>query len=58
MDFDLAKSVGEYFNLDKREMDSILDEVKGAVSQWRHEAKRIGIPGVQIRLMEAAFRQK
>ena len=56
LDFELAKSVGEYFNLRLNEMDNILDEVVGAVKSWKSEAKKLGIPSAQILVMEPAFR--
>lgn len=56
LQFDLAKSVGEYFNLKSKEMDVILDEVIRAVRGWRTVAKRLGIPAAQILIMEPAFR--
>ena len=55
LDYDLAKSVGEYFNLSKKEMDTIIEEVQDAVSKWEDIAVNIGIPSVQRRLMESAF---
>ncbi|MEX1010873.1 MAG: HipA domain-containing protein [Balneolaceae bacterium] len=55
LDYDLAKSVGEYFNLNKKEMDSIIEEVQDAVLNWEEAATNIGIPSVQRRLMAAAF---
>ena len=56
LDFELAKSVGEYFNLRVKKMDTILDEVIGAVKSWKSEAKKLGIPTAQILVMEPAFR--
>ncbi|MCC5926964.1 MAG: HipA domain-containing protein [Bacteroidetes bacterium] len=58
LDYDLARSVGEYFNLEGKEMDTIIDEVKEAVSKWDDLALKIGIPSAQRRLMEAAFNLK
>ncbi len=55
LDFDLAKSVGEYFQLTKPEMDSILKEVKSVVSQWKMHAKHIGISLKEQELMAQAF---
>jgi len=43
LDFDLAKSVGEYFQLQEKQMDDILKEIKGAVKNWKKEATKIGI---------------
>jgi serine/threonine-protein kinase HipA len=55
LNFDLARSVGEYFNLNNNDMDTIIKEVQGAVSNWEEVAVNIGIPSAQRRLMEAAF---
>ncbi|PKD43734.1 type II toxin-antitoxin system HipA family toxin [Rhodohalobacter barkolensis] len=55
LDYDIAKSVGVYFNLNKKEMDTIIEEVQERVSKWEEIATNIGIPLVQRRLMEAAF---
>jgi serine/threonine-protein kinase HipA len=56
LDFKLAKSVGFYFQLDDEEMDNILGEVLGAVSEWKEIAGNIGIPRNQVELMAGAFR--
>jgi serine/threonine-protein kinase HipA len=53
--FELAREVGEYFNLNKKDMDTIIEEVLISVSKWEEIAANIGIPSAQIRLMEAAF---
>src|SRR5690625_1420946 len=58
LDYDLARSVGEYFNLKEQEMDTIIEEVQEAVSKWEEVATNIGIPSAQRRLMEAAFNLK
>ena len=56
LDFELAKSVGSYFQLDNKQMDTILDEVKSVVSQWKTMAQEIGISRQEQQLMEGAFR--
>lgn len=56
LDFDLAKSVGQYFRLNNTEMNVIIDEVLSAVKTWKEVAKNIGIPRSEIELMKAAFR--
>jgi serine/threonine-protein kinase HipA len=56
LDFDLAKSVGEYFRLDNTEMNQILIEVQNAVKDWKSIAKHIGIPNSEQILMSGAFR--
>lgn len=56
LDFDLARSVGQYFQLTNPQMESIIEEVKSSVSQWKKIAQEIGIPRQEQQLMEAAFR--
>ena len=56
LDFDLAKSVGEYFQLQEKQMDDILKEIKGAVKKWKKEATKIGISKAEISLMSTAFK--
>ena len=56
LDFDLVKSVGEFFRLSGKEMEIILNEVLDAVSEWRSVAKKIGISNSQQLLMKQAFR--
>jgi len=48
LDFDLAKSVGEFFQLNEKQMDDILKEVKVVVKNWKIEA--------EIALMTSAFK--
>lgn len=55
-DFELAKSVGSYFQLDDRQMETILDEVKSVVGQWKIMAQEIGISRQEQQIMEGAFR--
>ena len=56
LEFDLAKSVGEYFQLKEKQMDDILKEIKGVVKNWKTEATKIGISKAEITLMNAAFK--
>ncbi|MFD2586147.1 type II toxin-antitoxin system HipA family toxin [Croceitalea marina] len=56
LDFDLAKSVREYFRLNEEEMNVILSEVLTAVRCWKDVAKTIGIKNSEMQLMEGAFR--
>jgi serine/threonine-protein kinase HipA len=56
LDFGLAKSVGEYFQLTEVEMNSIIVEVKTVVSNWKAVAQKIGISRAEQELMSAAFR--
>lgn len=55
LDYELAKSVGEYFRLGEKDMNLILDEVLEAVSHWKRVAKQIGISNQEINLMSKAF---
>jgi len=56
LDFDLAKSVGEYFQLKEKQMDDVLKEIKAAVKNWKAEATKIGISKSEIALMSSAFK--
>lgn len=56
LDFELAKSVGEYFRLSRTQMDSIIQEVTTVVSQWKELATKTGIPRSEQELMEKAFK--
>ncbi len=56
LDFGLAKSVGEYFQLTEVEMNSIIVEVKTVVSNWKSVAQKIGISRAEQELMSAAFK--
>jgi serine/threonine-protein kinase HipA len=55
LDYDLAKSVGEFFRLDNKQMDKIINEVVAVVSIWQKVAKAIGIPNKEQTLMSKAF---
>lgn len=55
-DFDLAKSVGEYFRLNGLQMANIILEVQKSVKHWRTIATNIGIPRSEQELMKDAFR--
>lgn len=56
LDIDIAKSVGAYFRIEKKEMDIIVDEVKSVISGWKKIATDIGIPRSEQTLMAAAFK--
>ena len=56
LDFELARSVGSYFQLDDKQMDNILNDVKSVVSQWKTIAQEVGISRQEQQLMEGAFR--
>lgn len=55
LDFDLAKSVGEYFRLNDDQMNTIIQEVQSAVSNWKEIATKIGISRSEQQLMDKAF---
>lgn len=56
LDFELAKSIGEYFLLDNQQMNKVVSEIREVVSQWRNIAKQIGISRSEQQIMESAFR--
>jgi len=56
LDFELAKSVGEYFQLKGAKMNSIIAEVKEGVRGWKNIAREIGISKTEQELMSGAFR--
>ena len=56
LDFELAKSVGEYFQLTDSDMETILMQVKTVVSGWRLVAHNIGISRSEKEIMASAFR--
>lgn len=56
LDFELAKSVGEYFKLSNSEQDEIINDIKKAVSSWSQVAGDLKIPKVEKEIMAAAFR--
>ena len=55
LNFELAKSVGEYFRLDNNQMEVIIQEVLKATSSWKTIAKEIGISRTEQELMAKAF---
>lgn len=55
LDFDLARSVGDYFQLTNDQMDKIIQQVITTVSQWPKVARQIGISRSEIESMEGAF---
>ena len=55
LDIDLARSVGDFFQLTSNDMDAIIGEVATAVSQWKGAATRLGINRREIELMAPAF---
>lgn len=55
LSFDLALEVASYFRLQPRQAETILQNVKIAVSQWKAHASALGIPRAEQELMTAAF---
>jgi len=56
LDFELAKSVGEFFQLKNSEMNTIIAEVIEAVKSWKNTAQKIGISKSEQEIMSGAFR--
>lgn len=56
LDLELAKSVGEYFQLSSSEMEKIISEVKSSVKSWEDEAVSINISREEQIQMASAFR--
>lgn len=55
LDFELAKSVGEYFRLNEAQMNNIIEEVSHSISKWEEKASSIGISRKDQKLMAGAF---
>ncbi len=58
LSFELAKSVGEYFQLDDLQMDEIISDVISVIANWKETAKETGISRSEIQIMESAFIEK
>lgn len=56
LDFELAKSVGEFFRLSADEMDAIIKEIVSVVGNWTVVARGLGIKKSEIELMAQAFK--
>lgn len=56
LDYDLARSVGMYFRLSEKEMETIIGEVLSAVKNWKSISNKIGIKNAEIELMAGAFK--
>lgn len=55
LSFQLAKSVGELFQLNNQQMDEIINEVMAARQKWEKIARQIGISRTEQELMSKAF---
>ncbi|MGB3131897.1 MAG: HipA domain-containing protein, partial [Saprospiraceae bacterium] len=56
LDFELAKSMGDYFQLNNAEMKHIIENAKTVISKWKKAAEMIGISRSEQELMSVAFR--
>ena len=56
LDVEIAKSVGDYFRLNEKQMNRILAEVSDSVRQWEKIADKIGISRSEKEEMRGAFR--
>ncbi len=56
LDFELAKSVGEYFRLNEKQMKTIIKEVLEVTTNWKTIAKKNGISRSEQDLMTKAFK--
>ena len=55
LDFDIAKSVGDFFRLDENQMENIIAEVLFSVRNWESVAEGIGISRTEREQMKSAF---
>ncbi len=55
LDFELVQSVGDYFKLNAKQMNEIINEVLQSVKDWKIIANKIGISRMEQELMEGAF---
>jgi len=55
LDYKVAKSVGDYFRLNEKEMNTIINEILAVVNTWKEIAKEIGITNKEQQLMSKAF---
>lgn len=56
LDFDLAKSIGQFFQLNEDQMNQILHEIVEVVEDWRTLASKLGISRADQETMSPAFR--
>lgn len=56
LDFDLARSVGEYFELSPQQMDFMITQVQDGIANWRDLANDLSIPRSEQELMAPAFK--
>lgn len=56
LDLNVAIDVAEYFRLNKKRTDEIIEEVKKSVKRWRTYAKKMGISKEEQEMMSSAFK--
>lgn len=56
LDFNLARSVGEYFELSPPQMEFIITQVQDSIANWRELATDLSIPRSEQESMAPAFR--
>lgn len=57
LDLDLAMEVHEYFRLNKKRANEIIERVKSSVKNWRKIARQYGISSAEQELKSRAFQQ-
>ena len=55
LDMDLAREVASFFGVAEKQRETIIDEVRGVVSDWRRVASRLGIAREEQEMMAKAF---
>jgi len=55
LDLQLALDVAEYFRINNKEANNIIDIVQKVVSKWQDVANELAIPRIQQELMQSAF---
>ncbi len=56
LDFELAKSIGDFFRLGEKQMNTIIRQVSNSVRQWEKIADKTGISRREKEMMQGAFR--
>ena len=55
LDLELALEIGEYFRLDNKRANKIINQIKNSVQYWREISIEYGIPKTEQDLMSRAF---
>jgi serine/threonine-protein kinase HipA len=58
LSLNLARSVGEYFGLDRKQMDTIIKKIFAARKTWNETAEEISISRTEQKLMAGAFERE